>query len=198
MHWQLIAAQASCCSSVLHLASAAATSDIFLRPPWTKHFLSPFLEFQGDASCSSQVCQGQVTTSCECWATGCEAAPVVGSPCLKHWLAQSFWEASATLVTTNFPKLFVSPCQSFYISIKPLCIWHQFSPVQEFLFWSFYSKNHQAVATRDSLVLPCCSTWARVFLWYVFQHFFGIVFYHSAVNNANWHYMSKIILQFKL
>lgn len=151
---------------------------------------APLLGFWGDATCSSQVCLGEVTISC-----GGEA-PALGSLCLKRWLAQSYWEVAATLVTTSLTKLFFSPCLSFCTTIKPL--WYQSSPVQVFLFSPFYCKKHQALATRDSLVLPCCCMWIRVFVIDVFQQFFDNIFYCSLVNNADRHYMSEIILQFKL
>lgn len=156
---------------------------------------SPLRAFWGYATCSSQVCLGEVTISCECRADDGKA-PALGRLCLKHWFAQSCWEVAAALVTTNLAKLFVSPS---YLFIQPLSLsdWYQSSPVHVFLFPPFCSKKCQALATRDSLVLPCCM-WIRVFVIDVFQHFFGIIFYCSFVNNANRHYMSEIILQFKL
>lgn len=96
-------------------------------------------------------------------------------------------------ILLNF--LFLLAC--LFIPPLSLCDWYQSSPVHVFLFSLFGSKKCQALATRDSLVLPCGCMWIRAFVIDVFQHFFDIIFYCSLVNNANRHYMSEIIHQFK-
>lgn len=111
------AAQLSWWSNVLLLVSATATSVLLLRSSWEKKSFSPLLACWGDATCSSQVCLGKVTILCECRAAGGET-PALGRLCLKHWFAQSCWEAAATLVTTDLAKLFVSPSLSFYTTIR--------------------------------------------------------------------------------
>lgn len=77
----------------------------------------------------------KVKTWCECRAAGGEA-PAVCSLCLLESVCRvvNKWQL---IMTTNLARLFVSPCLSFYTSIRPFWLWHQLSAVQVCMFSVF-------------------------------------------------------------
>lgn len=97
------------------LGSAAAMSVPLLRSSWAKKILLPLAGLLGRCYLFLPgVPRGGYNFV---WVQGCWGeAPALGRLCLKHWLAQSFWEVAAIDLT----KLFVSPCPPFYTTIKPL------------------------------------------------------------------------------
>lgn len=65
-------------------------------------------------------------------------------------------------------------------------------------FQCFILQNIGCWQPRIHWCYPVAWNGPGSFLWPDFQHYFGIIFYCSVVNNANWHHVSGIILQFKL
>lgn len=77
MLWWFRAAQQHMVEHVLVMASATATSVLLLRSSGAKKSFSLLLGFWGYATCSSQVCHGEVIILCECRAAGGEAPALV-------------------------------------------------------------------------------------------------------------------------
>lgn len=152
--------------SWLCYSNVCSSSEIFL----SKKSFSSLLGFWGDAACSSQVCHGEVTVLCEpLLSAGLrQAVPQAG----LHRVVGKWQPLSYPQILLSF--LFLLAC----LFIQPLSLsdWylvrtHQSSPVHLILFSPFCSKKCQVLATRDSLVLPCCCMWIRAFVIDVFQHF---------------------------
>lgn len=191
MLWQFIAARLSWWSHVLHLASATATSIIFLRSSEQNNLSHPCWDFR-----HSQACLGKVTTSCE-------RRAAVAEPLLLAASASSI--GLHRVVGKWQPLLWPQIFLSFFFLLAYLLIYPLRASDSGISFRHsrrscFQLSILKTVRQRQPGICWCClvSVCGPGSFSDVFQHCSDIISYPSIVNDAIWHYMSEIILQLKL